>query len=80
MAALPHSPFEFADVQAKGPYKPWRHTHRFTEAGGVTPIADAVEYTLPFGPLGRLAHWLQVGRDLSKIFDYWEKTVRVLLG
>ena len=73
-------PFEFVDVQTKGPYKLWRHTHRFTAAGGGTRIADAVEYTLPLGPLGRLAHWLQVRRDLSKIFDYREKTVRALLG
>lgn len=63
-------PFEFVDVQAKGPYKFWRHTHRFSVVDGGTAVIDSVQYTLPFGWLGRLAHRLQVKRDLSKIFDY----------
>ena len=57
-------PFEFVDVQAKGPYKTWRHTHRFSEVSGGTSIEDTVQYALPFGPLGRLVHRLQVARDL----------------
>src|SRR5262249_51913108 len=57
-------PREFVDVQLKGPYKFWRHTHRFEETKGGTRITDLVEYTLPFGPLGRLVHRLQVRRDL----------------
>lgn len=63
-------PFEFVDVQAKGPYKFWRHTHRFSVVDSGTAVTDSVQYTLPFGWLGRLAHRLQVKRDLSKIFDY----------
>ena len=62
-------PTEFIDVQAKGPYKMWRHLHRFSEVRGGTSIVDIVHYALPFGPLGRLMHRLQVARDLSKIFD-----------
>lgn len=63
-------PYEFIDTQIKGPYKIWRHTHRFSEAAGGTLIVDIVEYALPFGLIGRLAHRLQVARDLSLIFDY----------
>jgi ligand-binding SRPBCC domain-containing protein len=63
-------PSEFIDVQAKGPYKLWRHTHRFIETDGGTSIVDMVDYALPFGLLGRLVHRLQVARDLSRIFDY----------
>ena len=73
-------PFEFIDVQLKGPYKLWRHTHRFVEAEGGTRILDRVDYALPFGPLGRLVHRLQVARDLEKVFDYRERCVRELLG
>lgn len=73
-------PCEFVDVQVKGPYKLWRHTHRFFEVEGGTRIVDVVEYDLPFGPLGRLAHWLRIAHDLSDIFDYREQRVRALLG
>ena len=44
-------PFEFIDVQAKGPYKLWRHTHRFTAFNGGTSVVDIVQYALPFGVL-----------------------------
>jgi ligand-binding SRPBCC domain-containing protein len=73
-------PFEFVDVQTKGPYKLWRHTHRFFEAKDGTSIIDDVEYALPFGLLGRLAHRVQVLRDLSRIFDYRAQRVRDLFN
>ena len=72
-------PSEFIDVQAKGPYRLWRHTHRFSDLNGGTMIADTVAYALPFGLLGRLAHRLQVGRDLGRIFDYRAQQVQALL-
>jgi ligand-binding SRPBCC domain-containing protein len=73
-------PHEFVDVQAKGPYKVWRHTHRFSAVAGGTLIEDSVEYALPFGPLGRLVHRLQIARDLSQIFDYRAQRVQTLLS
>ena len=73
-------PHQFIDVQAKGPYKFWRHTHRFSEIDGGTSIVDDVQYALPFGPLGWLVHRLQVARDLSRVFDYREQQVQALLS
>lgn len=66
----------FADVQLRGPYKRWRHTHSFRElAGGAVEMHDVVEYELPFGWLGRaVAGWL-VRRQLEAIFDYRGKAV-----
>jgi ligand-binding SRPBCC domain-containing protein len=72
-------PYEFVDVQVKGPYKLWRHIHRFEESKDGTRIVDVVHYTLPFGPLGRLLHRLQVADDLAKIFDYREQRLRTRL-
>ena len=73
-------PTEFIDIQVKGPYRLWRHTHQFAEVNNGTLITDVVEYALPFGPLGRLVHRVLVARDLSKIFDYRTQQVRSLLG
>jgi ligand-binding SRPBCC domain-containing protein len=71
-------PHEFVDIQVKGPYKFWHHTHRFSERAGGTSIEDTVRYALPFGLLGRLVNWLQVAADLAKIFDYRAQQVQEL--
>jgi ligand-binding SRPBCC domain-containing protein len=63
-------PHDFEDIQLSGPYKLWRHTHRFLADNGGTRMTDIVEYALPFGFLGRAAHALQVRRNVEKIFDY----------
>ena len=63
-------PAEFADLQERGPYAVWIHTHRFRADGGGVIMEDHVEYALPFGPLGRLVHALRVRRQLEAIFDY----------
>lgn len=60
----------FTDEQRKGPYRLWRHTHTFREQAGGVEMTDVVEYSLPLGPLGRLAHWLFVEREVNRIFDY----------
>ncbi len=64
-------PERFVDVQAKGPYSLWEHTHLFEKDGDdATLIRDRVRYAIPLGPLGALAHRLFVRRDLERIFDY----------
>lgn len=70
----------FVDEQRRGPYSRWRHEHAFRQRDGATEIHDRVEYALPFGPLGRLAHFLLVRRQLRAIFDYRERRMRELLG
>jgi ligand-binding SRPBCC domain-containing protein len=64
-------PRRFVDVQLRGPYSLWEHTHLFeATAGGATTIRDRVRYEIPFGPIGALADRLFVRRDLKRIFDY----------
>lgn len=60
----------FVDVQLSGPYRRWSHTHTFEDAPGGTRVSDRVEYELPLGPLGELAHALFVRRALARIFGY----------
>ena len=70
----------FIDVQLKGPYAVWRHTHTFTDVEGGTELGDRVVYELPFGPLGRVVHAAFVRRQLAQIFDYRERVMRELFG
>ena len=63
-------PHEFVDVQLRGPYRMWRHTHRFLNEGVGTRIVDDVDYELPLGRLGRLVEKLWARREVAKIFGY----------
>jgi len=73
-------PHRFVDIQLKGPYKLWRHEHRFIADGNGTRIADEVQYRLPFGAFGSLAHSLKVKNDVETIFAYRTKVVQQLFG
>lgn len=70
----------FVDVQVKGPYRRWHHLHAFEDVPGGTLVRDRVEYELPLGPLGGLAHSALVGRILRRIFDHRREAVARLLG
>jgi ligand-binding SRPBCC domain-containing protein len=72
-----HEPgHRFVDVQTSGPYRSWRHEHAFEERGGQTMMRDRVEYDLPLGFLGTIAHRLLVARQLRYIFDYRAARIR----
>jgi ligand-binding SRPBCC domain-containing protein len=68
-------PEEFVDVQRRGPYKLWVHTHRFREEHGVTIIEDEVQYALPYWPFGELVYPL-VCLQLHRIFRYRQQAIR----
>lgn len=72
---------KFVDTQLCGPYNLWHHTHAFEEIGpNRTRMRDVVLYRIPFGPLGRLAHWMFVRRALNEIFDYRAAMTEKLLS
>lgn len=73
-------PFEFVDVQERGPYALWEHTHRFRPLGEGVLMTDVVRYALPFGPLGAVAHAAGVKAALAAIFDYRFARVRERFG
>ncbi len=73
-------PGGFVDVQERGPFALWEHTHRFRPLGDGVLITDVVRYALPFGPLGRLVHALAVRAALASFFDYRRESIRAWLG
>jgi ligand-binding SRPBCC domain-containing protein len=60
----------FADEMTSGPYRRWYHRHLFEPVAGGVEVRDVVEYELPLGWIGGLAHALLVRRQLEAIFDY----------
>jgi ligand-binding SRPBCC domain-containing protein len=76
--ALWDPPQRFVDVQARGPYRLWIHRHEFGLApDDGTRVRDRVEYALPLGRLGELAHPL-VRRQLDRIFAFREHRIFAL--
>ncbi len=73
-------PCRFVDLQTRGPYAFWRHTHTFEETPEGTTMRDRVEYALPFGPFGALAHRLFIRRRLDDIFSFRARVVRELFA
>lgn len=72
--------FSFMDEQRVGPYKLWLHTHRLEEVEGGTQMTDEIKYQIPFGPFGRIAHFLFVKKTLQKIFEYRRKKLEEIFA
>lgn len=69
----------FVDTQLKGPYREWRHSHRFEDLEGGTLMTDTVCFQVPFGHIGRAVSGAFVRGNLEKIFAHRKKTVLELL-
>jgi len=70
----------FADEMLRGPYRRWYHRHLFEPADGGVQMVDIVDYELPLGPLGTLAHAAVVRSQLESIFDYRSAAVAERFG
>ena len=60
----------FTDFQEKGPYKLWNHHHEFIANEKGVLMKDTVDYQLPLGVLGTIAHSLFLRKKLEGIFNY----------
>ena len=70
----------FVDEQRFGPYALWHHKHFFKEIPGGVEMEDIVDYKLPFGFVGRMAHPLVVAPKLKEIFDFRREKLKELFG
>jgi ligand-binding SRPBCC domain-containing protein len=62
-------PHRFVDEQVKGPFRRFRHVHEFSEDPAGSVMTDRIEFSAPFGPLGRLAERLFLAAYLRKLID-----------
>lgn len=60
----------FRDIQLKGPYHTWDHTHRFEDLSEGTLLTDQVVYRLPLAGLGGNLMLPWVTQDIERIFSY----------
>jgi ligand-binding SRPBCC domain-containing protein len=74
-------PARFVDVQVRGPYREWTHTHTFEERDDGTLVIDSVHYSLR-GPsfIGRLVNSLLVAPDLTRIFTFRHEALEDAFG
>lgn len=70
----------FVDEQRLGPYSLWHHKHFLTEIDGGTEMEDIIDYKIPFGIFGQLAHSILVKKQLQQIFLYREQKLIELFG
>jgi len=61
----------FRDVQERGPFATWEHTHSMepAEHGGAW-LSDRIEYALPLGAIGRMLGGRSVRKRLERMFAY----------
>ena len=73
-------PYRLSDVQVSGPFRYWRQLREFIPNGpDACILRDTVEYTLPFGFLGRVANRLFVARLIRRMFDHRQEATRSIL-
>jgi len=70
----------FADEMLRGPYRRWYHRHLFTPVEGGIEMVDVVDYELPLGRLGTLAHAMVIRSQLEAIFDYRREAIAARFG
>lgn len=73
-------PNEFVDIQIRGPYAVWHHTHRFHSLGQNTLVSDVVEYAAPFGMLGDILQTAVIRKDLKRIFEFRSQQIATILN
>lgn len=70
-------PDGFVDEQVSGPFKFFRHVHRFVpKENGKTEMIDELEFELPGGFLGKCLFSKFVKRKLTRMFDYRHRVVQ----
>ncbi len=70
----------FVDEQRFGPYALWHHKHFIHEIEGGVEMEDIIDYKLPLGLLGQLAHPILVKPKLKEIFEYRQQKLEKLFG
>ena len=69
----------FADVQVRGPFALWRHSHDFEEVSGGVVVRDRIDYALPLAPLSNIA-LPAARRDIEKSFAFRRRALEEIFA
>jgi ligand-binding SRPBCC domain-containing protein len=69
-------PHSFEDQQVRGPFRSSRHRHLVEPHPDGALLIDDIEYTPPFGLLGRLADGIVIKPRLRKVFAFRHRITR----
>jgi len=70
----------FVDEQRFGPYALWHHKHFINKIEGGVEMEDIIDYKIPLGLLGQIAHPILVKPKLEEIFAYRQTKLIELFG
>lgn len=70
----------FVDEQRFGPYALWHHKHFIKDIENGVEMEDIIDYKVPFGWFGQLAHPIIVKPKLEEIFKYRQKKLVDMFG
>jgi ligand-binding SRPBCC domain-containing protein len=70
----------FVDEQRFGPYALWHHKHFIKKIDGGVEMEDVIDYKIPFGIIGQIAHPIIVKNKLKQIFKFRENKLKELFG
>ncbi len=73
-------PRVFVDTQIRGPFARLRHEHQFSPTTDGCTMTDRVEFTAPFGPIGRLVERVILGNYMKHLIDTRNKTLAAALS
>jgi ligand-binding SRPBCC domain-containing protein len=69
-------PHSFEDQQVRGPFRSWRHRHIVETHPDGAILIDDIEYTPPFGLLGRAVDGILIKPRLRKVFAFRHRVTR----
>lgn len=61
---------QFVDEQVRGPFRRWRHVHRFVPDGDGCTVEDHIEYDLPLGQVADSLIGQHIQQMLARAFRY----------
>jgi ligand-binding SRPBCC domain-containing protein len=70
------APTRFVDEQVTGPFRSWRHEHRFVAADGGITMFDTVEFESPAGFIGTAVNRLILTRYMTHLLESRNRWLR----